>query len=206
MSETEDYDKSATPTAHKTKHQDGGDDELSVKGLAGELTAAQKSTWAKVADKPATFPPTAHKTNHQNGGTDELDLTGMDGKIAKVKDDTAPELGGELDAGAHSIGFTQGAATGDGTTTIDWKTGNKFKFTFGAQNDIFTFTAPSNPCNLLLVILQDGEGSRTLTWPGTMKWIDGTAPTLSTGAGAIDIVSMYYDGTNYYGQIAANFS
>ncbi|NCD07118.1 MAG: hypothetical protein EOL97_13450, partial [Spirochaetia bacterium] len=66
--------------------------------------------------------------------------------------DTTPELGGELDAGAHSIGFTMQTATGDGTTTINWKLGNKFKFTFGAQSETFTFTAPTKPCSLTLIL------------------------------------------------------
>lgn len=45
MSETEDYDKSATPTAHKTSHQDGGSDEISLTGLAGgEITLTPKTS------------------------------------------------------------------------------------------------------------------------------------------------------------------
>ena len=111
-----------------------------------------------------------------------------------------------MDAGAHTIGFTQQTATGDGTTTIDWKLGNKFYFTFGAQNDTFTFTAPSNPCNLILVLKQDGAGSRLATWPGTVLWPAGNAPTLSTGANDVDIVSFYYDGTSYHGNSSLDFS
>ena len=112
----------------------------------------------------------------------------------------------EMDAGAHTIGFTQQSATGDGSTTIDWKLGNKFFFTFGAFNETFTFTAPSNPCNILLVLKQDGTGSRTATWPGAVKWPGGTAPTLTTAANSIDIISFYYDGTNFYGVDSLNFS
>ena len=97
-------------------------------------------------------------------------------------------------------------ATGDGTTTINWSLGNKFYFTFGAQNDTFTFTAPDGPCNLVLVLKQDGTGGRTATWPGTVMWPSGTAPTLSTGAAAIDIICFFYDGTNYFGQLSLNFS
>jgi hypothetical protein len=97
-------------------------------------------------------------------------------------------------------------ATGDGTTTIDWGLGNKFYFTFGAQADTFTFTAPGGPCNLVLVLKQDGTGSRLATWPNTVMWPAGTAPTLSTGAAAIDIVCFFYDGTNYFGQSSLNFS
>lgn len=126
--------------------------------------------------------------------------------LANIVEDTSPELGGEMDAGAHTIGFTQQTATGDGTTTFDWTVGNKFKFTFGAQNETFTFDpAPSNPCNLVLMLVQDGTGGRTVTWPGTVKWVNSTAPTLSTGANDIDIVAFYYDGTNYYGATLQDF-
>jgi hypothetical protein len=98
-------------------------------------------------------------------------------------------------------------ATGDGTTTIDWGLGNKFVFTFGAQNDTFTFTAPDGPTNLTLVLIQDGVGSRTATWPGTVKWpTNGTTPTLSTGAADVDIIVFFYDGTNYYGTAALDFA
>lgn len=126
--------------------------------------------------------------------------------LENVVEDTTPELGGELDAGANSIGFTQQSATGDGTTTIDWKLGNKFFFTFGAQNETFTFTAPSNPGNFMLVVKQDATGSRTATWPASVKWSGGTAPTLSTAANSIDIIALYYDGTSYYGISSLNFS
>ena len=128
------------------------------------------------------------------------------GYMTDLVDDTTPDLGGELDAGAHSIGFTQQSTTGDGTTTINWTLGNKFKFTFGAQNDTFTFTAPTNPCNVLLVLIQDGTGSRLATWPGTVKWAGGTAPTLTTGAGTIDICSFYWDGSNYFGVASLAFA
>ena len=119
---------------------------------------------------------------------------------------SSPEAGGEVDFGAHSAGFTLQSYTGDGTTTIDWTNGNKAKFTFGSQNDTLTFTAPSNPCSLQLIIVQDSTGGRTITWPSTVKWVGGTAPTLSTGASAVDIVSFLYDGTNYYGVASLNFS
>jgi len=126
--------------------------------------------------------------------------------LTDLVSDTSPQLGGELDAGTHSIGFTLQTATGDGATTIDWKLGNKFKFTFGAANETFTFTAPTKPCSLTLILVQDGTGSRLATFPATVKWAGGTAPTLTTTAGAIDIVSLLYDGTSYFGSAALAFS
>ena len=136
----------------------------------------------------------------------EADITDLGAYLENVSEDTTPELGGELDCGAHSIGFTAQSATGDGTTTIDWKLGNKFNFTFGAFNEVFTFTAPSNPCSLILKLKQDATGSRTATWPASVKWPGGTAPTLSTGASDEDIIAFYYDGTNYYGTTSLDFS
>ena len=117
--------------------------------------------------------------------------------LKNVIEDTTPELGGEMDAGAHTIGFTQQSATGDGTDTIDWKLGNKFFFTMGAFNETFTFTAPTNPCSLILVVKQDSVGSRIPTWPAAVKWPGGTAPTLTTAANSIDIIAFYSNVLSY---------
>ena len=166
--------------------------------------------------------PVGHNVTASSALTDETIVQG-DGGVRGVKtstatvaqiasalqnvvEDTTPELGGEMDAGAHTIGFTQQSTTGDGTTTIDWKLGNKFYFTFGAQADTFTFTAPSNPCNLILVLKQDGTGSRIPTFPASVHWSGGSMPTFSTGANAVDIVAFYYDGTNYFGVETLDFS
>lgn len=89
--------------------------------------------------------------------------------------------------------------------TIDWTNGNKQLSTL-TDNCTYTFTAPSGPASVTLRLIQDATGSRTATWPATVKWPGGTAPTLSTAASAIDVVSFYYDGTNYYGQASLNFS
>lgn len=88
--------------------------------------------------------------------------------------------------------------------TIDWGNGNKQKITLTA-NSTLTFTNPSGPCNIVLKVVQDGTGSRTVTWDGDVKW-SGGAPTLSTGAGDIDILTFYFDGTNYYGAFLGDFS
>ena len=116
-------------------------------------------------------------------------------------------MSASIDMGANSIGFTMQTATGDGTTTIDWGLGNHFDFTFGAFNETFTFTAPDNPGVYTLSLKQDSVGSRTATWPGTVKWPGGTAPTLTTTATTgYDIIAFRYDGTNYYGTSTLDFS
>jgi len=89
--------------------------------------------------------------------------------------------------------------------TIDWTAGNKQKITL-TDNCAFTFTNPAGPCNVILKVIQDSTGSRTVSWPASVKWAGGTAPTLTTTANAVDIVSFYYDGTNYYGTSSLNFN
>lgn len=84
------------------------------------------------------------------------------------------------------------------TDTIDWGVGNKQKSTL-TGNVTYTFTNPAGPTSVILRVVQDGTGSRTVTWPSEVKWAGGSAPTLTTTAGATDIISMYFDGTNYHG-------
>jgi hypothetical protein len=106
---------------------------------------------------------------------------------------------GEVTSG-DTIGFPAQSSTGDGTTTIDWRLGNKYNFTFGAQADTFTFTAPTNPCGLTLTLKQDGVGGRDATWPGAVTWL-GAEPTWTDGGASKTIlVAFYYDGTTYWGQ------
>ena len=60
------------PDAHKTSHQDGGTDELSIAGLSGRAADAQ--------------PPLAHKANHEVGGVDALSVNGLRGTLADQQD------------------------------------------------------------------------------------------------------------------------
>lgn len=89
-------------------------------------------------------------------------------------------------------------------TDIDWREGNNQKITLN-DSPTLTFTAPDGACHLQLKVVQDGTGSRTITWP-TMKWSAGVAPTLSTGAADEDIISIWYDGSSYYGAFLGNFA
>ena len=84
--------------------------------------------------------------------------------------------------------------------------GNIQTMTFGA-GDIATFDfnvpAQNNAMEFTLMMIQDGIGGRVVTtWDASIKWAGGTAPTLSAGADAIDILKFFYDGTNWHGWVA----
>ena len=61
-----------------------------------------------------------------------------------------------------------------------------------------------NPTNMVagghytLIVKQDGTGSRLLTYGTAYKFAGGTAPTLSTAASSIDILTFVSDGTSMY--------
>ena len=82
--------------------------------------------------------------------------------------------------------------------TIDWTLGNKQKYT-NSENSTLSFTAPSGPCNLILKIVHANNATIfTPTWPATVRTPGGVAPTLTQTANAVDIIAIYYDGTNYF--------
>lgn len=51
-----------------------------------------------------------------------------------------------------------------------------------------------------LYVQQDGTGSRTITWSGNVRWAGGSAPTLTTTAGALDVLAFTSDGSQVYGR------
>ena len=83
--------------------------------------------------------------------------------------------------------------------TIDWNNGQKQKITLTDNSASITFADPRGVCNLMLRVVQDGVGSRGVTWVTGVRWPAGTAPTFTSTVSAIDIAAFYFDGTNYYG-------
>jgi hypothetical protein len=102
--------------------------------------------------------------------------------------------------------FTENDEGVSGTAvTIDWTLGNKSTVELTGDATL-TFTAPAGETNLLLRVVHDDPGGHTITWPAAVKWPAGSAPTLTTGATKTDIITFYYDGTNYYGAFGLDYS
>ena len=82
--------------------------------------------------------------------------------------------------------------TSGSTDTIDLEDGNFHKVTLTA-NCTFTFSNPpasGTAGSFTLFLVQDGTGSRTVTWPGSVDWAAATAPTLTTTAAAVDVLTF----------------
>ena len=109
-----------------------------------------------------------------------------------------------------SVGFDIITATYDATNTaVDFRLGNKYIMTFGSGNItnlVLTFPAVSG--NFVLLLKQDGTGSRTISnykvfdFAGNaatvagVKFPSATAPDLTDAANHVDIISIFWDATN----------
>jgi len=92
------------------------------------------------------------------------------------------------------------------TITPNQENGNVQRFTLNSAT--VTINAPTNmPTggNMTLILTQDGSGSRVASWNASYKFAGGTS-TLSTGIGDIDVVSIFYDGTNYLASLSTDFN
>jgi len=97
-------------------------------------------------------------------------------------------------------------ATSGAAATIDLENGNVHNVTLTA-NCTFTFSNPpasGTSGTFTLFLNQDATGSRTVTWPGSVKWAGGTAPTLTTTASRTDILvfTTIDAGTIWYGAVS----
>ena len=108
------------------------------------------------------------------------------------------------------------------STNVDFRTGNKQELILtddiaGSDEDLIMIF-PATSGNFILTISQDAgggnavaadawrayasdlsEADNTLASDGTdgeVRWAGGSAPTLSTGANAVDVISIYWDADN----------
>jgi len=104
-------------------------------------------------------------------------------------------------------GETYSDAGNSGTAiTLNLVNGNVQKLTL-TGNCTITLTSPASGAmrSLTLLVFQDGVGSHTITWPGSVKWGNAGAPVLTTTASKMDMISLFTvdGGTNWYGALGA---
>ena len=102
------------------------------------------------------------------------------------------------------------------SATLDVRDGSVFQLTLASNISAGGFdwnnhAASGHVSSFVMKVIQDGTGSRTIAWPDhgvggdtnnvTVRWPGDTAPTLSSGAGDVDVFVFFtHDGgSNYYG-------
>lgn len=79
------------------------------------------------------------------------------------------------------------------TTTLDWNSSNNQWIVLANGAQTFTFAAPPASGPFFLRLKQPASGAAgTVTWPATILWTAGVAPTLTVTNGKVDIIQFYY--------------
>lgn len=140
-----------------------------------------------VTDGITTVTPTYSLTVPANSLTD-----GGGGEA--VLDYVTPAYGGQE---TLDIGTATGTAY-----AIDLAAGNVHDVTLSSDCALtFTGATADVACSFTLLLRQDGTGGRAVTWPATLVWSGGTAPTLTTTAASVTALAFFTvdGGTSWYG-------
>jgi len=105
----------------------------------------------------------------------------------------------------YSPEITDTAAAG--AATIDWNAGNEHYLLLNAAPVTLTFSNPKGGGRYVLLLQQDGTGSRTVSWPANVVWPGGVTPTLTLGANQSDLFTFLFSAVlnKYIGNGAFNF-
>jgi len=113
-------------------------------------------------------------------------LTSVAGKYDK----TGGPISGPVVVQSQSFGET-GTVISSGVCTLNFGARNNFEVILTNNS---TFASPVNAsggqCGSI-TIRQDGTGSRLITYSGSWSFISNTAPTLTTSASGVDILTYY---------------
>lgn len=204
----------SVPELHAATHQDGGDDEISVAALSGELADDQpakahllggaKHTADSLADlnaliddatlddASASRTPNAHEASHRDGGTDEIIVTGLSGELA---DDQPPKTHAANHTGAtdplyniHGFCWTISGTLSTGTNS-SFRLRAKQAITF-LEAELLVKTAPTGAA--LIVDINLGGTTLFSTQANrpeiAISATEGESTTFNTTTGADDDV------------------
>ena len=118
------------------------------------------------------------------------------GQEPSTKALTASDIADDLITSAK-LNYTESTLTDQATVTWDASTQDVCKLTLGGNR---TLAAPTNNTTgqfISILVIQDGTGSRTLTWNAVFEFKDDTAPTLTTTASKGDVFVFRYNGSKW---------
>jgi len=129
-------------------------------------------------------------------------MTGPSGTIVGTTD-TQTLTNKTVEAGTFTNGYTEETVTANTSTayTVDLANGSLQILTL-TGNCTFTFPTATAGKGFTMLLKQDGTGSRTVTWPSSVKWPASTAPTITSTASKGDKFVFVGDGTYWWASSA----
>ena len=97
--------------------------------------------------------------------------------------------------GGGVVGKTS-TANATGNVTLDFDANSNFILTFTGNVTLDNPSTESVGQSGIIVIIQDGTGSRTIATGTDYEWPAGTEPAISTAANSVDILPYFVDASN----------
>ena len=95
------------------------------------------------------------------------------------------------------LNYSETALTDQATITWNAETQDVAKVTLAGNRTLSSATSGTTGQFISLLIIQDGTGSRTLTWNAAYEFAADTAPTLTTTAAKGDLFVFRYNGSKW---------
>ena len=123
-------------------------------------------------------------------------------KVDTIKDTGSNDIitsdgAGNVTINTSKAYIAESTLTDGATISWDMSTEAVAKVTLGGNR---TLSAPTNGSTgqfASLLVIQDGTGSRTLTWNAVYEFASDTAPTLTTTGGQGDLFVFRYNGSKW---------
>jgi alpha-tubulin suppressor-like RCC1 family protein len=130
-------------------------------------------------------------------------ITGTPNIVVGIMTGTLKGDGSSLTGIAATNWIANNVTANSSTTAVDLSDGNVVKFTQSADTTVsFANTGTSNIVTFIR-IKDDTSTARAITWPSAIKWNNGSAPTLNTGAYSNDanVIKLLTrdEGVTWYG-------
>lgn len=176
--------------------------EVNDSGSTKKVTGAQLSTYIRGTVTLGDLSVTASAADLN---TTDVTTLGTSEASKVVTADANGDVSLTEELKAKSYNETYLAVTSSGAAvTVNCETGNSFSHTL-TESTTFTFSSPpasGTAYSFSIEIIQDASASGfTVTWPSSVDWPSGTAPTLTATASAKDVFvfTTRDGGTNWYG-------
>jgi hypothetical protein len=129
-----------------------------------------------------------------SGGVSPVFVGGING--SGVVSGASASISGAVAGKQFTDTIVTGGSSGS-AVTVNWAAGAIQTYSLTA-NCTFTMSGAAAGQTVTLFITQ-GSGAYTATWSPTANWPSSTAPTITTTSGKVDVISFFYDGSNYWG-------
>ena len=95
------------------------------------------------------------------------------------------------------LNYSETTLTDGSTITWNAETQDVAKVTLGGNRTLGAASSATTGQFISLLVIQDGTGSRTLTWNAAYEFAADTAPTLTTTAAKGDLFVFRYNGSKW---------